>query len=154
MAAASPPADATEPRCFVCLDPAKPDDALCATGCACRGDSAGLLHFACAVGAAQANGRSWFKCLTCQQQFTGAFCLRLARERCRLCVHRPEEDEKRLDAAQSLAPTLRNNGELEEALQLGTEPLPTVRCVFGDEHDDTPTAMSRLAVVHSTMGDA
>ena len=102
----------------------------------------------------QTNSTSWFECLTCKQEFTGGLALRLARERCRLCVHRPEEDEKRLDAAQSLAPTLRNNGELEEALQLGTEPLPTVRCVFGDEHDDTPTAMSRLAVVHSTMGDA
>ena len=54
--AAPPPADdALEPRCFVCLDPAKRNNGLCATGFACRGDSAGLLHFACAVGAAQAN---------------------------------------------------------------------------------------------------
>ena len=80
---AAPPADAEEPRCFVCLDPAKPDDALCATtGCACRGESAGLLHFACAVGEAQANWKSWHECLTCKQDFTRALYLRLAREWC------------------------------------------------------------------------
>ena len=56
--AAPPAADADEPRCFVCLDPAKRNNGLCATGCACRGASAGLLHFACAVGAAQVNESS------------------------------------------------------------------------------------------------
>ena len=83
-AAPRPPdtADAEEPRCFVCLDPAKPDAPLCATGCVCRGDSAGLLHFACAVGEAQANWKSWHECLTCKQDFTRALYLRLAREWC------------------------------------------------------------------------
>ena len=37
-----------------------------------------------AVQAAQANGRSWYECLTCNQLFTGALPLRLSRERCRL----------------------------------------------------------------------
>ena len=153
MAAASPPVDAEEPRCFVCLDPAKPDDALCSTGCACRGDSAGLLHFVCAVGAAQVNGRSWFKCLTCQQQFTGAFCLRLARERCRLCADRPEEDEERLGVAVDLVEALWRTSALTEALQLGIETLSIARRVFGDEDDYTLRAMGRLAVVHSDMED-
>ena len=78
-----PAADAEGPRCFVCLDPAKRNNGLCATtGCACRGESAGLLHFACAVGEAQANWKSWHECLTCKQDFTRALYLRLAREWC------------------------------------------------------------------------
>ena len=121
-------------RCFVdCLDPAKRNNGLCATGCACRGDSAGLLHFACAVGAAHANGRCWCECLTCKQLFTGALFLRLARERCRLALlaYRPEEDGERLVAALGLTQALRESDELAEALQLGIETLTTVRRVFG-----------------------
>ena len=123
----------------------------CATGCACRGDSAGLLHFACAVGAAQANRKSWFKCLTCKQDFIGALALRLSREWCRLLAERPEEDEERLRAGMDLTQTLREGGELDKALQLDTETLSIARRVFGDEHERTLVAMGELAAVHSVM---
>ena len=110
--------------------------------------SAGLLHFACAVGAAQANVSSWWLCLTCKQDFTGALLLRLARERCRLLADRPEEDWERLVAANDLVQTLTVSDELVEALQLGVKTLSTARRVFGNEHVVTLGAMGRLATVH------
>ena len=64
---------------------------------------------------------------------------------------RPEEDEERLRAGMDLTQTLREGGELDEALQLDTETLSIARRVFGDEHERTPVAMGELAAVHSVM---
>ena len=103
------------------------------------------MHFDCAVEAAKAKTRSWFSCSTCEQVFTGALRLRLARERCRLSADRPEEDGERMAAALDLTEALRASGELDEALPLGIAALSTTRRVHGDEHQWTLDAMGRLA---------
>ena len=56
-------------------------------------------------------------------------------------------------AASDLVETLRECGEQQEALQLGIETLPIVRRMYGDEHEDTLRAISRLASVHAGMED-
>ena len=74
--------------------------------------------------------------------FTGALYLRLSRERCRLVADRPE-DEERLAATMDLVETRRESSELDEALQLGSETLPIMRRVDGDEDKCMLGAMAR-----------
>lgn len=156
-AAAAPPP--SQRRCYICLcgDDDGPDDAdagerVMGCGCACRG-SAGLVHASCAAQAAQVQERRWYECLTCKQEYTGELGLRLARVKYRLCADMPEDEEERLGTAVDLTLKLWQSGELEEALQLGTDALRIARHVFGDEHELTLLAMARLAGVQNAAED-
>jgi tetratricopeptide (TPR) repeat protein len=133
----------------VCLES---DDLPLQRGCACRG-TAGFSHLACLVNAARADDERWLTCPVCRQQWTGSLKLSLARERWALEQGSPEEDGERLMAALDLVQALYLAGELDEALQLGRDTLAVARRAFGDEHEGTLDAMSRLAVVCGDTGN-
>ena len=82
--------------------------ALLDCGCGCRG-TAGLAHLACLVSAARHNVDSWTTCPTCEQFYTGAADVGLARARWALVRDRAAEDEERLFVANNLAVALKES---------------------------------------------
>ena len=112
-------ADVDEP-CYICGDD---DRAGLVRGCACRG-TAGVAHLKCLVAQARIAHEEeednalerWHSCKLCGQRFHGSVLLALMRACWKNYVKNDEGDARRLNALSILAPALRQNGFLEEAL--------------------------------------
>lgn len=120
LEAAPKPADHRAGKCRVCQQEASDDTELLDCGCACRSTARQPIHLACAVTLAEQNSRRWRCCPTCEDRWAGDLKLPLARERCRVLANRPDEDSDRLSAEMDLSKTLRLQGKLEEALEIGS----------------------------------
>ena len=137
------------PTCYICLDEG---NELRHGGCACRGD-AGFFHIACAVAAAQqSNETMWHTCPTCKEIYTGQARLALVRQRVEFCSGEPELSLERLGAQLDLTRALVELGELDEALESGSEALVAARrrlaSSAGEPHSNTLDALHTLALVH------
>ena len=147
------PAGAT---CWVCCES---EPALIHTGCGCRG-SAGFAHVRCVAGAARHKSDTWRMCPTCQQLFTGAFEVAMARQRVELQSDKPAEDEERLEALEALAVANRA-ADPAETLRVYEELLDVRRrAAMADPHAVTShsnrqliAALGRVASAHQEMGD-
>jgi tetratricopeptide (TPR) repeat protein len=98
------------------------------------------------------DGKSWYQCPTCKQDYTGELQLGLARARWELVRGRVAEDGERREAADDLARALQDAGEFDGALPLYEEVLAVERRINGDDHPNTLTSISNLANLHSGMG--
>jgi hypothetical protein len=119
-AAPSPP-EADARKCRVCLRKATCDNEVLSCGCACRSIAAKPVHLACAVKQAQTDLSSWCFCSTCKHRWAGDLKPQLARARCLAFAGRPDHDSERLSAEIDLCKTLRLQGKVEEALQIGSK---------------------------------
>jgi len=118
----------------------------------------------CAVDTAQTQGATWWRCPTCKQPWKKQLSVGLARARLSALEEAasPEEQEsgqaegagERLWAAIGIMHVLRENGEFEEALELGRETLALMVKTHGNDHPSTITAMGRLGAVHYGMGES
>jgi len=119
-------------------------------GCACRG-AAGLAHLRCRDEAAEAlveqksSTEWWWKCQTCEQQFTGEMRDGLANAWLSQVCDRAEDDGGRLSAANNLADSLARQGKYDEAEKIEREVLAVMKRVLGAEHSDTLTTAGNLA---------
>ena len=111
--------------CFICLDTSP---SPIQSGCACRG-AAGLAHLRCRAEAAEAlveqksSTEWWWKCQTCEQQFTGEMRDGLVNAWWSQVCDRAEDDGERLDAAVNLADSLMHQGKHDEAEKMQREVL-------------------------------
>jgi hypothetical protein len=123
-------ADVDEP-CYICGDD---DRAGLVRGCSCRG-TAGVAHLKCLVAQARVaheeqedNGlERWHTCKLCGQRLHGSVFLAMTRACWKTYVKEDECDARRLNALNLLAPALRQNGFLEEALGTAKMALAALR---------------------------
>ena len=139
------PAGAT---CWVCCESEPP---LIHTGCGCRG-SAGFAHLRCVAGAASHKSDTWRTCPTCQQLFTGAFAVAMARQRAELQSDKPAEDEERLVALEALAVANRA-ADPAETLRIFEELLDVRRRASHSTNRQLIAALGHVACAHHEMGD-
>ena len=137
-------------------------------GCACRGDSAGLVHLECLTELAknkEASGdlQAWIKCGNCKQSFEGALGLEISRRFWR--HHRSSQDlGLRYNSSRSLAARLANSDELDGASQLldeastcvgsNTEALLDLKLIRASvlfEHDQN---LEALGLLQATLPEA
>ena len=142
------------PCCAICLDGG--DDPLpMQRGCACRGD-AGLVHVACLAEAAARKARGhhagWYQCSTCDQEFTGAVALALAREEVHRMRTRRRDDTDRLAAKDSLGNALSSAGLYAEAGKAFEEVLAVIERTRGKGDEQTIPTISNLAVSYCHEG--
>ena len=105
--------------CIICLDASPPP---IQSGCACRGDG-GLAHVDCLVqlAASQQAHRGnlvWWRCQTCEQDFTGAMQVGLAEAWRSRVSGQSAESRERLDAEGNLADALLHHGKYAQAERL------------------------------------
>jgi hypothetical protein len=133
------------PACWICIEPAFAAEAGAHSAgpllraCACRGPDASFSHLPCVVKYAGANdtasdGKSWYQCPTCKQDYTGELQLGLARARWELVRGRVVKELDRREAADDLARALQGAGDFDGALPLFEEALAVERCIHGDDH--------------------
>ena len=120
LEAAPKPPEQEVRTCRSCLREATEDNKLLGCGCACRSIAAKPIHLACAVKQAQAELRAWCFCATCKHRWGGDLKPQLARARCHAFADRPDHDSERLSADIDLSRTLRLQGNVEEALRIGS----------------------------------
>jgi hypothetical protein len=141
--------------CIICLESDPPP---IQSGCACRGDAAGLAHVECRATAAayiMANNNTherWQTCSTCGQEFTGAMQLGLAEAWWSKLQHLPKEDSQRLTAAVTLARALHAQGKHGRAEIVLVEVLAVQRRVLGHEHPDTLLTAGHVAIALKSQG--
>ena len=137
--------------CTICLEPDPPP---IQRGCACRSD-AGLAHVGCMVQAAEAlesTSAQWAECSTCKQPFTGD----MMRQLCRALAARARAlpaNHARRDVAMSLEIEVQmSDGQYEDAERAARKRHATLRATFGDEHEATLTAASKLSETLERQG--
>ena len=91
-------------------------------------------------------GRWWWTCQTCEQEFTGAMRIGLANAWWSQVRDRAEEDRERLAAASNLATSLYSQGKYAEAEEMQRAVLAVRKRVLGAEHPATLTTAGNLAV--------
>ncbi len=121
LEAAPGPSDEDARKCRVCLLEAANDNELLDCGCACRSVAAKPMHLACAVKQAQEDLSVWCFCSTCKHRWAGDLKPQLARARCLAFADRPDHDSERLSAEIDFSRTLRLQGNVDEALQIGSK---------------------------------
>ena len=156
--------DNDPPDCWICYERAFAAEAgVHAAGpllraCACRGPDASFSHLPCLVKYAGANdiaseGKSWWQCPTCKQDYMGELQLGLARARWELVRARAVEDVERREAVDDLARALQDADDFEGALPLSVEALAVERRINGDNHPYTLGCISNLATLHVAMSN-
>jgi hypothetical protein len=152
------------PACWICYERAFAAEAGAHSAgpllraCACRGPEASFSHLPCLVKYAGANraasqGKSWWQCPTCKQDYTGELQLELARGRWELVRGRAVENGERCYAADDLAIALQVAGDFEGARPHVEEVLAVGRRMRGDEDPDTLSSIGNLASLHSDLGN-
>jgi tetratricopeptide (TPR) repeat protein len=152
------------PACWICYERAFAAEAGAHSAgpllraCACRGPDASFSHLPCLVKYAGANraaseGKSWWQCPTCKQDYTGELQLGLARGRWELVHGRAVEDGERREAVDKLAIALHDARDFDGALPLAEEALAVERRINGDDHRDTLISIGNLANLHGNMGN-
>ena len=113
----------TEATCYICLENGAEKPLL--RGCACRGDSAGYVHFDCLASYAASGETSddigsaimrWRRCVNCKQLFRGTLELMILRQFWRR--HRSGGQQLRVAASTLLVCVLDSNGEGHAATRL------------------------------------
>ena len=146
MAAAPAPAAAPpEAVCIICLD--RGDEPLL-RDCGCRGPTAGFAHMPCLVrhvaNAAGSDGL-WSNCTVCEEPFSGAVRMALARARWMRALGREEDDWERRAAMRLLASALAQSGDCAAALPLAEKSLVADRRIHGNLHRETLVSLHFLA---------
>ena len=142
-----------ECACIICLDSDPPP---IQSGCACRSDT-GLAHVGCLIEKAvaqqpQRGNAVWWGCQTCGQQFTGAMRTGLAEAWWSRVFDEAEESAERLAAAGNLADARDGDGQHAEAEWIQRQVLGVERRVLGEEHPNTLTSASNLAMSLAYQG--
>jgi tetratricopeptide (TPR) repeat protein len=125
--------------------------------CACRGPDNNFSHLPCLVKYAGTNniaseGKSWWQCPTCKQDYTGELELGLARAQWELVRGEGLDDHDRYRAANNFAVALHTARDYGGALPLFEEALAVQRRNEGDDHPNTLSSISNLATLHCVMG--
>ena len=131
--------------CIICLDASPPP---IQSGCACRGDG-GLAHVDCLVqlAASQQAHRGnlvWWRCQTCEQDFTGAMQIGLAEAWRSRVAGQAAESRERINAEGNLANTLFNQGKCAQAERLLRDLHAVTMRVLGPEHPYTLRSAGNL----------